>query len=237
MYLFVHSVVMIILKYYNYASKKRHIMLILSCPSICAAKICAISTPLFLHLVDAQVEGGCTRSSLNDSRSSKDVGVGQVSGHVSGQEDVALTGNHRWDGSHDHTVLNAFSLDWDDIQARDKGGVEVTRWHDGWLNVDQGIFSSGLARHESKLWVCLDWQCHIGGWAGFDEVASDGINSVETERGAKDVGHWDLADSTTLRSLMESLRHQDRAGGSQIGFGGDISRSAEISRYAETFDD
>lgn len=220
---------MIILKYYNYASKKRHVMLIPSCSSIRAAKICAVFTTYSInYLGDSQVEGRRIRSSLDDGRSSKDVGVGQVSGHVLGQEDVALTRDHWWNGSHDHAVLNACGLNWDDVQAGYEGGVEVTRWHGSWLNVNHGVLGGGLARDESKDWVRLDWKGHVGRWAGSDEAAGDGVDSVEAERSSKDVGHWDLADGTAGSRLVKCLGDQDAAGGSEVCLGSNVCRSAEV---------
>jgi hypothetical protein len=65
---------------------------------------CAIT--LCDNLCDSQVESWRVWSDFDDGWAGEDGGIGEVTGVVTGQEDVALTLDHGWNDGLNHTVGN-----------------------------------------------------------------------------------------------------------------------------------
>lgn len=188
------------------------------------------------HLGDGQVESGRTWGNLNDGGTSKDVLVVDGTRVIAGQEDVTLTLCHWWDGRIDHAVGDG-NGDRNNLQARDEGSVEGASGHGLWLEIDVGSVRCWQARYEGEGGICHDWESGVGGWAGGDETAGNGVNGVETERRAEAVGHWDLTDSTAGSRLMKSFGNQDTGGGSEVCLGGDVLCSSKVCGDTDTLDD
>lgn len=204
------------------------------CDAIISAII--ISSYTHQHLGDGQVESGGRWGNLNDGGARKDVLVGDSTRVIAGQEDVALALCHLWNGCMNHAIGNGDS-DRNDLQARDKGSVEGASGHGLWLEIDVGSVRCWQARDEGEGWVGHDWESGVGGWAGGDETAGNGVNGVESERDAEGIGHWDLTDSTTGSRLVESFGNQDAGSGSEVCLGGDVLCSSEVCRDTDTLDD
>lgn len=183
-----------------------------------------------------EIERGSRRRHLDDGWPVQDHRV--IQGHVGrgiGEEDISLTHRSGRDHGFDHAPVHRWRnrcrtqpAHKDDVERRGKRSLDAKGEGD--------TLGSRDALRGGQSWERHDGKRGIGARAGSDEGGCEGVDGIETERGAVGVRGRDFPEVETLDGGVEGFGDEDGAGDAEVGLAGDEAGAAEVGGCADALE-